>query len=62
MNTNNFILLILSACTQFNESHTGTAIASKMMEVLKSYDIDKKVHHFLSDNAANMIKCKFSTL
>ena len=31
-----------------------------MMSVLKSYDIDKKVHHFLSDNAANMIKSKSS--
>ena len=30
------------------------------MDVLKFYDIDKKVHHILSDNAANMIKCKYN--
>ena len=45
-----------SACTPFNESHTGIAIANKMMDVLKSYNIEDKVHHFLTDNAPNMLK------
>ena len=44
------------ACSPFNSSHTGSNIADKMMEVLKSYNIEDKVDHFLTDSAANMIK------
>ena len=46
----------LSACRRFDSSHTGLAIADKLMEVLKDFGIEDKTFHCLTDSAGNMIK------
>ena len=43
-------------CTKFNEAHTGTVIAAKLLSIFESYGIQDKVWMVLTDSGANMIK------
>ena len=42
--------------TQFDGSHTGVAIGDKLLEIMKSYNIENRVKFVTSDSASNMIK------
>ena len=44
------------ACRQFDDAHSGLNIASKLMELLKEFQIEDKAFHCISDSASNMIK------
>ena len=52
----------LSACSQFNVSHSGLNIAQKLMVIMDSFGIRRKVWVVLTDGARPMIKCKYSSL
>jgi hypothetical protein len=42
------------AVREFPGSHSGKNIAKLIKEILSEWEIDEKVHIFLSDSAANM--------
>ena len=50
------------ACRQFDEAHTGLAIADKMMEILKENGIEDKTFFCITDSASNMIKGNLSDI
>ena len=52
----NMFIVLSIGCSKFNEAHTGTNIAAKLLSIFQSYDIEDKVWFVLTDSGSNMIK------
>ena len=53
-------MLLFLGVEKFQGSHSAEAIASKILEIMKSFGIEKKVRHITSDSASNMIRGLYS--
>ena len=48
--------LLFRCCELFEGSHTASAVAAKINEILKKFLIENKVKYIVSDSAANMVR------
>ena len=50
------------ACEKFNDCHSGSNIAEKLLSILQRYGIEDKTKYVLTDSGSNMIKAWMYTL
>ena len=51
-------ILYISACEDFPGSHTAVRIASLLRTILAKYGLEGRMLFCVTDNAANMCRCR----